>query len=360
VRSLALCFLPVAFICTPGQVKFGGYVDGYFQFDFGKPVTGDSVNGRGFDVAHNRANLTFAQIEASLAPKPLGFTLQLFGGRGPELIHLTEPGGRHKYRWVRKAYGTYVSAGRSPVTLDFGKFDTWIGYEGIDNRFQDEYGRSFNWTYSEPTYETGLRASAKLAGKLSGSVYLVQGWNEVQDGNHGKTFGLTLSYVSDAKTTLTLQNHSGDEGSLRSNDAGSFGGIGFPNAGISKVHLIDLILVHQATGATRVAFNIDYASSADAPNNGHWNGEVLYVRHQLKPAYCLAGRIERFEDTDGLRTGSRVKLYSLTASYDYAVSDHLTGILELRRDIADQPFFNSSNGLKSNRTTATLAAMVKF
>lgn len=357
---IALTALGTLALASDQHVKFGGYADGYYQYDFGRPVNGDSVSGRGLDIADNRPTFAFAELDMSLDPKPFGFNLQFYAGRGPELIHLTEPGGRNTYRYVRQAYGTYVTPGKNPITIDFGKFDTWIGYEGIDNRYQDEYSRSFNWTYSETTYETGLRVTGKLNPKLSGAFYAVQGWNEVKDGNGGKSLGVGLSYSPDDKTSFTVQNHFGDEGSTTANDAGSYGGIGFANPGVSKVDLIDFIASRQLTPATKVAFNVDYATSDRDPNKGKWNGEVLYLRHQLKPNQALSARLDRFEDNDGLRTGRRMQLYSATATYDYSFNDHFTGRLELRHDMASQPFFNSDSGLKSSRTTITAALIAKF
>src|ERR1044072_3576748 len=341
-------------------IKFGAYADGYWQFDFGNPATGDSLNGRGLDIAHNKLTLSFAQIEASMAANPFGFNVQFYAGRGPELIHLAEPGGRNKYRWIRQAYVTYQSSGKTPVTFDFGKFDTWIGYEGFDNRFQDQYSRSFNWTYSEPTYETGLRASAKLSDKLTGTFYAVQGWNEVEDSNGGKSFGLALSYAQDAKTTITLANHYGDEGSNTPNDIGSFGGVGFANAGVSTVHLTDLIISHQLTPKTKLAFNLDYGQAFDTPNRGTWNGEVVYAKHQISPTQAAALRFERVEDKDGLRVGAPMQFHSLTGTYDHSFTDHLTLRFELRKDFASGAFFNSDSGPKKDRTTLTAAAAVKF
>lgn len=345
---------------TKAKVNFAGYADGYYEHDLGKPAAGETLNGRGLDISNNRLTLSFAEVDASLAPAPFGFNLQLYGGRGPELIHLAEPGGKNKYRWIRTAYVTYVTPGKTPVTIDFGKFDTWIGYEGIDNRYQDEYSRSFNWTYSEPTYETGLRATAKLSDKLSGALYIVQGWNEVEDPNDGRSAGLALTYTPDAKTTLTLQNHFGVEGSKTPNDVGSYGGIAFANPGTSFVHLVDFIASYQITPATKVAFNVDYANSDKAPNRGKWNGEVLYLRHQLKPNQAIGVRLDRMEDTDGLRTGSPVLFHSLSGTYDYTINNNFTLRFEVRRDFASHSFFNSDNGPKKERTTLTAALIAKF
>lgn len=345
------------------DISYSGYFDGYYQFDFGKPPVGDSVNGRGLDVAHQRPNVAFLELDlnkATSAKSPFGFTLMLYAGRGPEIIHLTEPGGRNTYRYIRQAYVTYAGQGKNAVTVDFGKFDTWIGNEGPDNRNQEQYSRSFNWTYSEPTYETGLRVAAKLSDKLTGTLYLVQGWNEVEDGNGGKSIGATLSYAPDSTTSLTLQNHYGIEGSNSANDAGSFGGIGFANPGTARVSLVDFIASKQISPKTKVVLNVDYASSSGATNGGNWNGEVLYIRHQLDTNRALGLRLDRMVDSNGLRSGAPNTFESITGNLDWTVSKSATLRFELRHDISQNGFFNSDSGLKKERNTATVGAIVKF
>jgi hypothetical protein len=345
------------------DIGYSGYFDGYYQYDFGRPAAGDNVNGRGLDVAHQRPSIAFLELDLNrptTVKSPIGFTLDLYAGRGPEIIHLTEPGGRNKYRYIRQAYVTYAGPGKNPVTVDFGKFDTWIGNEGPDNRNQDQYSRSFNWTYSEPTYETGLRIAAKISDKLTGSLYVVQGWNEVEDGNGGKSLGASLSLSPDANTTLTLQNHYGIEGSTTPNDAGSYGGIGFPSSGTARVNLVDFIASRQVTAKTKVVFNVDYASSAGATNGGNWNGEVLYLHHQVDTNRAVTLRLDRMDDTSGLRSGAPITFESITGTYDWTVAKNSTLRFELRHDLASQAFFNSDGGPKKDRTTATAAVIVKF
>lgn len=362
---LATCVLSTATLCfgqSSSDWTVGGYVDGYYQHDFGRPFSGDSVNGRGLDISHNRLRLAVAQLDFARAPKkasPWGLTLQLYAGKNPDLIHLAEPGGKDKYKLVRQAFVSYAAPDGS-FTADLGKFDTWIGYEGIDNRYQDQYSRSFNWTYSETTYETGLRVNSKLTDKLNWGFYLVRGWNEVEDGNGRPSAGVTLGYAADPKTTLTLQNHFGDEGSKTANDVGTYGGIGFPNPGTSAVHLVDFIVSHQLTPTIKVAFNFDHATASGGSNDGSWNGEVLYFKHQMSPTQTAALRLDRFEDRDGLRTGMPMQLHSVTGTYDRAINGHVSLRAEIRRDLASQPFFNSNTGPTKERTTLTLAAVIKF
>ena len=180
------------------------------------------------------------------------------------------------------------------------------------------------------------------------------------DGNGSPSFGGTLTYALDAKTTVTLQNHYGIEGSVRANDVGLFGGIGFSKPGTARVHLLDLIISHQLTDKTKVVLNTDHATAVGSSNDGQWNGAVLYLKHQIGPKESSGLRVERFEDQDGLRTGLPIQLYSVTVGYDRIINEHATLRLEARRDFASQDFFNDSQGLTRNRTTLTLAAVFKF
>jgi hypothetical protein len=347
---------------TPNPIQINGYLDVYYEHNLTRADHGPTLNGRGLDVRNDELSLSFAELDFTRAAKPgnLGFTAMFYGGPGPDLIHLTEPGGKNKYKWIRQAYATYQSTSKNPVTLDLGKFDTWIGYEGIDNRNQDEYSRSFNWTNSEPTYETGLRVCSKLSDKLNGALYVVQGWNEVEDANEGKSWGVALTYAADANTTYTLQNHSGTEGSNHANDVGSFGGVSFANPGTSHVDLIDFIVNRQMSPKTKLALNVDYANSSDAPNKDQWNGEDLYVRQQISTAKTAELRVDRFEDKDGLRSGAPVKLYSITAGYDQTFTPNFTLRFEARHDISDTSLFATHSGFEKNRTTLTLASIAKF
>ncbi len=339
----------------------GGYLDAYFQYDFGRPASGDTVNGRGFDIAHNRLRLAVVEIDALLAPtakRPFGVNVQLIAGKNADLINLAEPGAKNKYKWIRQAYVSYAGP-KSGWVFDLGKFDTWIGYEGVDTRTSDQYSRSFNWTYSEPTYETGLRATGKLSQTLSLGLYLVQGWNEVES-NGSPSLGAQLTVVVSPKTTVVVQNHFGNEGSNKPNDVGTFGGIGFPRAGVSRVHLFDAIITHQLSDKTKLAFNMDYGNASGGANAGKWNGEVLYLRHLVSDKQAASLRFERFEDVDGVRVGAPMILHSATLGYEWAVHRNGTLRLELRRDFANQSFFVDRNGTSNNRTTIIAAAIVKL
>jgi len=348
---------------NPNAVQVNGYIDAYYSHNFTNSGRGITLNGRSFDIRNDELDLALAEIDFTKPAKAddLGFTAWFYGGKGPDLIHLAEPGGKNKYKWIRQAYVTYVTPQKNALTIDFGKYDTWVGYEAIDTRYQDQYSRSFDATYSGPTYATGLRLTQAFNSKLTGSFYLFQGWNEVEDANHGKSWAIGLVYTPDSTTTYWLENHSGEEGSNHANDAGLFGGIGFVHPGTSHVDLFNLSVSKQITPKSKIGLNADYTRSSTAPNNGTWNGEDLYYRTQFSANRAASLRLDRFEDRTGVRVGVPVKLYSVTTGYDRTFTPNFTLRFELRHDLSDRQFFLGRNGnLDKSRTTFTVGAIAKF
>lgn len=349
---------------TPA-ISVSGFLDLYYQYDFNRPIAGTSVGGRAFDIKHNSFSLALAEVNAVKAPgngSQVGFTVTGTVGKNADLLNLTEPGGANTYKYLQQAYITYVTKSKTPATVDFGKFTTWIGNEVIESPNNDNYSRSFLFTLGEPSYHSGVRLSAPLTPHLTGTAYIVNGWSEVEDSNSGKTGGATLAYAPSAKLTITGNWIGGHEGGNAVNPAGSFGGIGFATPGARDVQMADLIAVYQATPKLKLAANADYTTAAnDHGNGGHWSGEVVYGRMQMTAKNAAALRVEHFEDTNGLRTGTPVTLHSVTATYEMTPEPSLLSRVELRYDAANNDFFPGHDGApRKNQTTLTIAQVVKF
>lgn len=344
------------------QITTGGYADFYAQSDFHRATAGQDLNGRGYDPRHESFRLGLLEFDASLKPVPakrLGFTLNLIYGENTQYQFSTEPGGTNKYRNFGQAYVTGVTSGSKPLTIDVGEFYTFIGYEGFDARSQDNYGRSFLYTLMQPNYHFGARVSAPLSSSTTGTVYVVNGWNEIKDANNRKSIGASLAVNMSPKLAVTLSGYDGDEGSQTPNDGGSYGGLGLPNPGNVHVDMADLIVTYQVRPNLKFGLNADYASLKDASATG-WNGIALYGRQTLGAKAAAALRVESVQDAGGLRAGVPIRLNSITGTYDYNFNKSVTTRFEVRRDGASTAFFASSSGLRSERTTLTGALILKF
>jgi len=343
------------------DITVSGYLDFYYQMDFGRPPHVQTVNGRWYDINHDSFQLAAAEVDATkpvTATNRFGFTVAILEGSDSSILAATEPGGVKTYKDFSQAFVTYLVPIKPVTTVDFGKWYAFVGYEGLDSRTQDNYSRSFTFTSLEPDYMTGFRITSAVTPMLTLNGYLYQGYNEVKNSNSTTMTGAGVVYAFTDKLTATLQGYNGKESDDKLNDAGSYGGIGFPTPGASWVTQGNLITVYQPNSKDKLAFDGTYAS---AVGKGVWNGEAVYYRRQIDSRQAACVRVERAEDDDGLRffSGGMI-LHSITGTYDYSVSKNLLLRLELRRDFASHPFFDASGGPSSQRTTLTFAQIVKF
>ena len=339
---------------------FSGHLDYYYQYDFGKPPTPAGVNLRQFDVKNNQFGFSVLQLNISRkasTENPFGITANFTIGKNTDIIHANEPGGVDSTKLVQQLYVTY-NVPKSEVTVDFGKFLSWIGYEGVVSADNDNYSRSFLYTLGQPIYHTGLRATAPINKALSASLYAVNGWNEVEDSNGGKSIGATLAYTLSPKTAITANYIGGNEGSNQTS------GIGFTSTGTRNVNMGDLIITHQLTDKVKLALNADYADAktSSSATGGKWSGIAGYVSAQLSDKLSGAIRYETVSDSQGLRAlGTPARFNSLSGTLSFATSKDSLFRVEVRYDKSNVSAFTGEGGiLKDNRTTLTFSHVLRF
>jgi hypothetical protein len=344
-----------------GKISISGILDWYYQYSTNHPGTGLDILGRSFDVKNNSFSLSLGEMNIVRAPSeslPVGFTATLTFGKTADIVHGTEPGGAETYKHIQQLYATYTTTGKTPITIDLGKWVTMHGMEVIESSANDQYSRSFLFTYAIPFYHTGLRLTAPLNDKISAGLYLVNGWNNVEDDNGGKTYGASVTFKPNDKITLVANYMGGDESE----------GAGLPYN--LNVQLLDFVGVVNLTPKLKLGFNVDYASARKSGvEGGNWNGRAFYARYQLSEKSAVALRYEQFEDSAGLRTGIAQNLSSITGTYEYTIGGSLLNRLELRYDKAGKPFFTSAStdigedslvGLNNKQFTITYSQVLKF
>ncbi|MEI9814062.1 MAG: porin [Acidobacteriota bacterium] len=90
-------------------------------------------------------------------------------------------------------------------TFDFGKFYTSVGAELTENNYTWHYGRGYLYT-NGPYYHMGLRVTKALGEQWVLGFQVVNGWNNVEDNNSGKTLGFTTAYTAKSKKWSWLTN----------------------------------------------------------------------------------------------------------------------------------------------------------
>ena len=274
---------------TSVKVTFGGFVDGYYAWDFGRPPSFDRSFAGGTifttqPARHNEFNVNLAFVEAKLdAPRVRG-RLALQAGTSVQSNYSGEPtngsvSGPSLSRHLQEAYAG-VKVGTS-VWIDGGIFYSHMGMEGWVSRDNPTYTRSLVGDYS-PYYQSGVRISWGASSKLTAQLDVVNGWQNISENNSGKGAGVRLDLTTSSTTTVSYYNFFSDEAGNRLR---TFNGVG------TKVTSGRLTLLGEFDVGTQ-------SKSASDGGAASWYGLTAIARAQVTPTVALSGRFERYEDED--------------------------------------------------------------
>lgn len=323
-----------------GPINFSGLIDGYYDVNFNHPASGDNQL-RNFDVKANQFSLNMAKITLEHQADPAGFRIDLGFGRAFDLVNAYEPSGASLLRNVEQAYVSYKPPKTGGLEIDFGKFVTWAGAEVIETNNNWNYSRSLLFALAIPYYHFGLRANEPLGKHFSVGVQAVNGWNDVEDNNSGKTVGVT-STISAGMLQWTNNYMVGNEN---------------PRGEKGLRHLYDTTLLLTPNPKTGVYVNFDYGLNRNLLlGNSHWVGVAAAGRYALNSWFALAPRVEWYNDANGYTTGTVQKLKEVTMTVEFKMKEGILSRLEYRRDWSNVPFFERGNSPASWTNQPTLLA----
>lgn len=319
-----------------GGIDFSGLASGYFSGNFNNPDSRENQL-QNFDFQANQFSLEMAKVSMAHSPDPVGFQVDLGFGKAFDWIHQTEPSGQTGYlRNVEQAYISLKPAHAKGFEVDFGQFVTSAGAEVIESMTNWNYSHSLLFAWAIPYYHFGLRASMPLTKSFTGGVQVVNGWNDTEDNNKGKTLGLTGVYTK-PKYTLYTTYYVGPENA---------------NTDVGWRNLIDANLVLTPTPKLSAYINYDYGQNRNAVKDesgrfnagslGRWQGIAVAAHYQATAKSSLTPRVEYFTDPQGFSTGTAQKLNEFTVTYEYRMVEGLLARVEFRNDHSNVPVFDKN------------------
>jgi Putative beta-barrel porin-2, OmpL-like. bbp2 len=330
---------PAANTFSAGPIDFSGLIDTYYSLNFNHPATRNN-NLRNFDVKANQFNLNYAELVAEHAPDPIGFRVDFGFGKTADLVNSVDPAG-DTFRYIQQAYVSLKPASAKGFQFDVGKFVTNAGAEVIETHSNWNYSRSLLFSWAIPYYHFGARASAPLGSHFTAGASVLNGWNNVQDNNAAKTFGLSGTFTHGKVSWANNYYVGGEKTDI--------------NKGLR--HLYDTTLYLNPTTKTNFYINFDYATEkAIGGGSSDWIGVAGAARFALNEWFAVAPRIEWFYDKDGFATGTAQKLKEFTLTGEFRMKEGFLTRLEYRRDWSDQPFFDRGNEPGSYKNQDTLLA----
>jgi hypothetical protein len=273
---------------------------------------------------------------------------------------------------IKQAYFTYKA--NDKLTFTAGQFGTHIGYEYIDAPLNFHYSINNTFNAGIPFYHLGVKATYAFSDKVSLMGGVVNGTDNVNDNNRGKSLIGQLTVLPAEGFTIYLNTIQGNEANSRvtGKDTSSYFGV------------LDLVATYQVTDKVLIGAWLMRGTAKGEFQGGsyfdeakHWSAANLYLTYKLSDIVSIGTRLEYFDNRSGARAlltnGNGTDVETVTFTGNFSLADgKLTLKPEFRFDnfrkqtglpgeVVPQQFADSDgNFSKNTQSTIGMAAIYKF
>jgi hypothetical protein len=338
-----------------------GHVDVGYQYLSGSGKFVSGANDRVFDFKHDSAyfhalDLTFTNTPENgwggLVDVTIGKDADTIAAYGTISKSKGPANGAHHYVDPTQFYVYY---GAGPLNIIAGKYVTNAGAEVIKCDGDTNYSRSILFGYAIPFTHTGARATYKVSDTLTVLGGVNEGWDTLDNVNHGATAELGGTYAPSKTVSITASYYGGKQ-------LVSY----YPKSDANGTrNLFDIVGTFNATDQLTFILNYDYGDQKNAAADGgkaKWQGIAGYANYLINDQWRVSLRGEWFDDRDGYRTGVIQKWKEATLTLAYLPTKEWEIRGEVRADKSDQSAFFKSDGVTptSNQRSVGIEALYKF
>lgn len=353
----AVLFLSTFFVqaqdsTKTGKLTFSGYAELYYGFDFNKPIDNNRPSFVYSHNRHNEVNLNLGFIKANYDSDNIRANLALMAGTYTNANLAAEPG---VLKNVFEANAGVKIAQKANLWVDAGIFASHIGFESAISKDCWVLTRNIA-SDNTPYYESGAKITYTTDdGKLMMSGLYLNGWQRItrQNGNSQPAGGAQIVWKPTDKITLNYSNYLGTEG------ADSIRVRRFYN---------NFYGIVQITPAFGITAGFDYGVQQQAKGSSnyyHVLSPVAIARYAFAEKWALAGRIEYYQDKNGIiiasKTPNGFKTTGYSLNVDYAPAKNALIRLEGKvYDSKDAVFTNSAGNPINTSPLLTASFAVSF
>lgn len=289
---------------------------------------------------------------------PFGFGLVATAGRDSQKNHslgifrdrdAAFPFQNTKWFDLQEAYLSATVPLGSGLTLKGGKFVTLLGYEVIESPNNLNFSRGYLFSLAIPFTHTGGLLSYTFTDWFSVTAGVVLGWDNSKDNNDRPSATGQFAFTPVKDFTANLNWIAGPEQNDNNTHQRYVLDWVFNYTGIKNLVLgANVDLGHE----DKEAFITSLETRQDT--DATWWGWALYAAYDWTEKLRTAVRQEFFKDADGARTGfgSKLDLFSTTATVQYKIWKGLVGRVEYRHDDADEKVFKFRGMRDTGRFTS--------
>lgn len=302
--------------------KASGFLDVAYTHNFNNP----STNLNQLHIFDTNANAFMPHLAQFMLERPAdaggsgmdraGFRARLNFGLDSRVTRARtnfQPGVASDEMDFQELYAEYILPVGTGLKIQAGKLNTLIGYEVINSFENPNFSRTFMFGLGQAFTTTGIRFTYTFNPMVTASIGLINGWDNVDDNNKGKSFEWLVALTPHERFGVSFY---GSYGAEQSNCQGGLttGGVGCtpyttgsdPSA---KRLVAGSIITLKATDKDTIILEPYYANEGNANlvagkagKNARWNGLGAYLIHDFDDQWSARIRGEIFEDAGGART----------------------------------------------------------
>ena len=288
----------------------GAFADAAYLLDFNHP--GNRLfRSRGTTQHVDRLHVNLAGLylrKKASEESRWGVELTAQAGKDTEVFgySATAPnlGGSEFLRHLGPTNVSYLAGVGKGLTLQGGIFGSLIGYDSLYPKDNFEYTRSWGADFT-PYFMMGVNASYPFTAKLTGTVFLLNGYFHLAHANDVPSWGGQVAYAADPhlslKETVMVGPHQAD-------------------TSLTYWRWLTDTILERKTDRLTVAFEYIYtAENVVAPGNPRalMMTSQLPVHWTLTPRWSATVRPEILWDRDGRWTSFRQTVKAVTTTLEY-------------------------------------------
>lgn len=346
--ALGLTFGSAVYAQEEPKIKVTGYLEAYYGFDFNKPANNTRP---GFVYSHNRhneMNLNLGFIKGSYESDMVRANLAVMAGTYANANLATEPG---VLKNIFEANAGVKLSKSANLWVDAGIFASHIGFESAISKDCWVLTRNIA-SDNTPYYESGAKISYGTEdGKFTATALYLNGWQRItrQDGNSQPAVGVQLTWKPTGKITVNYSNYLGTEGA--------------DSVRVRRFYH-NVYGIIQLTDHFGLTAGFDYGTQQKAKGSSDKNevlSPVAIAQYRINSKWAMAGRVEYYEDKNGLiistGTPNGFKTTGYSLNLDYApVSNAVLRLEGKVYDSKDKIFERDMNPVNHSATlTASIA-----
>jgi len=255
--------------------------------------------------------------------------------RGKIAVHY---GDIPKYNWETEIPNLQeANIGFSPADglwIDAGYFLTHIGAESFPS--ENFFSTLSLPSYYQPFYQSGIKIGYDFSEKFSASLFLLNGYDVIEDNNKNKSCGMQLSYSPAEQLQIVYNNIIGNE-----NPAGMTGQTRMLN---------NLIFYFNPCRRLETILGLDFGlrentGIENSEKTAYSYGAMFSARYKMHPKFSAGVRGEFYQDLNGIYSdiiidGKGMKGNGITFEVEYNPVENSYIRLETRYLRLDKDYLN--------------------